>query len=252
MTAPTAHLPVLPALVEGWVTHRRTGPIRHAFRHGVFQWLVDLDDIPDVPWYLRAFATFRSADHLGDPGRTIKQNVERYLALNGIQLGPAGRVLMLANPRVLGYVFNPLSVFWCYDGTGRLVCMVAEVHNTYGDRHAYLLQPDDAGRATAGKAFHVSPFFDLDGRYELRLALTPERVCTTVTLHRDGHVAFTASFRGRIEPATRRNVARLVVRKPLMPQRIGFLIRMHGLWLWIRGLPVFARPEHIAPPGVAS
>ena len=108
-------LPPLPALVVGQVTHRRPGPVRHAFRHRVYQWLVDLDCLPRQPWHLRAFAHFSSADHLGDPGLPIKRNIENYLALGGIGLGDRGRVLMLASARVLGHVFDPLSVFWCYD-----------------------------------------------------------------------------------------------------------------------------------------
>ena len=140
--AACAQLPQLPALVVGDVTHQRPGPVRHDFRHRVYQWLVDLDSLPRQPWYLRAFAHFSSADHLGDASLPIKANIENYLALNGIRLGDRGRVLMLANARVLGHVFDPLSVFWCYDSAGILVCVVAEVHNTYGERHAYLLRPD--------------------------------------------------------------------------------------------------------------
>jgi DUF1365 family protein len=138
-------LPALPALVTGQVTHQRPGPVGHAFRHRVYLWLIDLDSVPRQPWHLRAFARFSSTDHLGGPGLPIKANIENYLALNGIQLGDRGRVLMLASARVLGHVFDPLSVFWCYDRDGVLSCVVAEVHNTYGGRHAYLLQPDEAG-----------------------------------------------------------------------------------------------------------
>ena len=114
---------------------------------------------------------------------------------------------MLAGARVLGHVFDPLSVFWCYDRRRRLACVVAEVHNTYGERHAYLLRPDEAGVAVTGKHFYVSPFFDVSGTYELRFTLRPDRVATTVTLRRHGAVAFSAAFRGRPEPATRRALA---------------------------------------------
>ena len=243
-------LPVLPALVAGQVTHRRHGPVRHAFRHRVYQWLVDLDAVPRQPWYLRPFAHFSSEDHLGDPRLRIKDNIENYLARRGIDLGGRGRVLMLANARVLGHVFDPLSVFWCYDSSRRLACIVAEVHNTYRERHAYLLHPDETGIATAGKDFHVSPFFDVTGTYGLRFTLRPDRVCTTVTLRREGTVAFTASFRGRPEAATRRSLARLLIRQPLMTQRVSALIRVHGGWLWLRGLPIRPRPRHIAQEGV--
>ena len=243
-------LPTLPALVDGWVTHRRSGPVRHAFRHRVYQWLVDLDSLPSQPWYLRPFASFGSADHLGDPRLTIKANIENYLACNGIHLGARGRVIMLANARVLGHVFDPLSVFWCYHSSERLACVVAEVHNTYAERHAYLLRPDQAGVAVTGKDFYVSPFFDVNGAYTLRFTLRPDLVSTTVTLRRDGAVAFAATFRGRPEPATRRNLARLLIRQPLMTQRVSTLIRVHGIWLWLRGLPVHARPPRNRQAGV--
>lgn len=243
-------LPQMPALVAGYVTHRRPGPVRHAFRHRVYQWLVDLDSLPREPWYLGPFAQFSSADHLGDPGLPIKDNIENFLAINGIRLGGEGRVLMLANARVLGHVFDPLSVFWCYASSGLLACVVAEVHNTYGERHAYLLRPDHAGVAVADKAFHVSPFFDVDGTYELRFTLRPDLVATTVVLRREGTVAFSASFRGRPEPATSRNLARRLVRQPLMTQRVSALIRMHGIWLWLRGQPVRAHPRQLRQEGV--
>jgi uncharacterized protein len=243
-------LPAPPALVVGWVTHQRSGPVRHAFRHRVYQWLIDLGSVPRQPWYLRPFANFSSEDHLGDPGLTIKGNIESFLALNGIDLGDRGRVLMLANARVLGHVFDPLSVFWCYDSSGRLACVVAEVHNTQRERHAYLLRPDEAGAAVTGKDFHVSPFFDVSGTYELRFTLRPDLVATTVTLRCSGAVAFSATFRGRPEPATAPALARRLIRQPFMPQRVSALIRVHGIWLWLRGLPVRARPHHTRQEGV--
>jgi uncharacterized protein len=243
-------LPPLPALVVGQVTHRRPGPVRHAFRHRVYQWLVDLDSLPRQPWPLRAFADFSSADHLGDPGLPIKRNVENYLALGGIDLGYGGRVLMLAGARVLGHVFDPLSVFWCYDRDGLLACVVAEVHNTYGERHAYLLRPNAAGVAVTGKQFYVSPFFDVSGTYELRFTLRPDLVATTVTLRCHDAVTFSAAFRGRPEPATRLALGRRLIRQPFMPQRVSALIRVHGIWLWLRGLPVRAHPHHVRQEGV--
>jgi len=159
-------------------------------------------------------------------------------------------VLMLASARVLGHVFDPLSVFWCYDSDGVLACVVAEVHNTYGERHAYLLHPDEAGTAVTDKGFYVSPFFDVSGTYELRFTLRPDLVATTVTLRREGAVAFSAAFRGRPEPATALALARRLIRQPLMPQRISALIRVHGIWLWLRGLPVRAHPHHIRQEGI--
>jgi DUF1365 family protein len=245
----TPALPTLPALVEGFVSHSRKGPVRHGFRHGVYQWLVDLDDLPRMPRWLRPFASFHSADHLGDPGRSIKDNVLAFAAGEGIDL-TGGRVLMLANARVLGHVFDPLSVHWCLDASGDLACVVAEVHNTYGERHAYLLRPDGRGTAWTDKELYVSPFYDVSGRYQLTFTLTPGQVATTVVLHRDGEVAFGATFRGTPRPATPRRLVGQVLRRPLMPQQVTALIRVHGVWLWLRRLPVAPRPRHRAQEGV--
>jgi len=255
-TAPTAtqpelpSLPALPALVTGHVTHHRRGRVRHSFRYGVYQWLVDLDALPEQPWYLRPFAGFSAADHLGDPYRSIKANVELFLSRNGITLGGSSRIIMLANARVLGHVFDPLSVFWCFDAQNALVCIVAEVHNTYGERHAYLLHPDPSGVATTDKAFHVSPFYDVSGQYELRFELSPQVVSAAVILRRQGSVAFTATFRGRPTLATATAVAGQLIRKPLMPQQVSAMIRVHGIFLWLRRLPVQLRPHHQPQEGV--
>lgn len=243
-------VPSLPALVVGTVSHHRPGPVRHGFRHEVYQWLVDLDALPDQPRWLRPFTGFSSADHLGDPHRSIKANVEHFLVQRGIPLGTGGRVVMLANARVLGHVFDPLTVYWCLDRDDALVCVVAEVHNTYGERHVYLLEPDEGGRAATDKEFYVSPFNDLSGRYEMRFTLDRDRVATTIVLRRGGEVVFTATLNGRPVPATRGAVVRQLLTKPLMPQRVSTLIRAHGVLLWLRRLPVVRRPHHRPQEGV--
>ena len=100
------------------------------------------------------------------------------------------------------------------------------------------------------KAFHVSPFFDVSGTYELRFTLRPDLVATTVTLRREGAAAFSATFRGRPEPATSWNLGRRLIRQPLMPQRVSALIRVHGIWLWLHRLPIRCRPHHAPQEGV--
>ena len=240
----------MPALVVGRVSHSRLGPVRHSFRHGAYQWLVDLDALPGLPRYLRPFAGFNSADHLGEPTLSIKENVERFLAVRGVELGAGSRILMLANARIFGHVFDPLSVFWCYAGDGGLVCVVAEVHNTYGERHAYLLHPDAQGRAEQGKELYVSPFYDVSGGYQLRFGMAPDHVMTSVTLRKADSTLFAATFRGRPEAATPTAVLRQLLRQPLMTQRVSALIRIHGIWLWLRGLRVQPRPVHVPQEGV--
>lgn len=245
----SSELPVLPALVDGVVTHRRPGPVAYAFRHKAYQWLVDLDELPRLPWYLRPFAGFDARDHpfgpVGSSAGDIRGNVLRFLADNDIELGPAGRVVMLANARVLGHVFDPLSVFWCFGSDGSLRCLIAEVHNTYRQRHAYLLTPDANGDAAAGKRLYVSPFNDVSGRYRMHFGLTNDRLAVRIALERDDQPRFDATFTGAVRPATRGTIARLAARRPAMPQRVSLLIRFHGIRLWLKGLTVAPRP---APP----
>lgn len=244
----TATLPALPALVEGTVAHTRRTPLRHRFTHRVYQWLVDVDDLPRMRWPWRAFSTFRAADHIGDPDATIHHNIERFCAAQGVDIGDH-RLLMLANARVLGHTFDPLSVFWAIAPDGSLTCIVAEVHNTYGERHAYLLRPDDAGRAGVDKDFYVSPFFTVEGRYDLQFVLTPDKVSSSIILRQGGEAVFSATFRGVPRPATRRRLGKVLVKMPLMTHRTSLLIRIHGAWLWIRRLPVVPRPTHAPQEG---
>lgn len=252
---PSAYsLPDLPAIVTGHVSHRRLRPLRHAFRHDVYQWLVDLDHLPRVPWLLRPAVGFDARDHVGggcaEATADIKTNLERHLRTRGVHLGDRSRVVMLAHARVLGHVFNPLTVYWCFDVNGGLRCIVAEVHNTYGERHVYLLEPDTDGAARTSKEFYVSPFNDVSGAYRLRFQLGRERICVAVCLDRDAETVFGATFDGVPTPATTSVVARAVLRRPLMPLRVAALIRMHGLLLWLRRLPVVDRMPHRPPQGV--
>lgn len=241
--------PAPAALYTCEIRHNRTTPMRNSFRYGGYLWLVDLDDLPRLPRGLGPLARFQARDHLGDPRRSIRDNVDRFLALDGIDLA-GGRVLMLANARVLGYVFNPISVFWCFAAGGALVTVLAEVHNTYGDRHVYLLRPDEEDRAETGKQLYVSPFFDTTGRYEMRLPTPTARLDLTVALRRNGRTPFVASVLGRRRPATTANVVRAALRHPLMPLWVSALIRLQGVKLWTRRLPVVARPRHQPQPGV--
>jgi DUF1365 family protein len=248
MVTPT--LPALPALVEGTVGHTRRTPLRHRFTQRVYQWLVDVDDLPRMPRLLRPFSTFSAADHIGDPDDTIHANIERFCRAQGVDIA-GHRVLMLANARILGHTFDPLSVFWAIAPDGSLTCIVAEVHNTYGERHAYLLQSDETGRSRVDKAFYVSPFFTVDGSYDLQFTLAPGTVGSTAILRQGGEAVFSATFRGAPRPATAGRLAKLLITMPLMTHRTSLLIRIHGVWLWIRRLPIVPRPAHAQQEGTS-
>jgi uncharacterized protein len=252
-----------PALYDVSIRHTRTHPLRHGFEYGSDLWLVDLDDVAAgrlaqdgrLPRWLRAQVRFEAADHLGDPTRSIKDNVAEFARLHGVD--DVARVLMLASPRSgpgrrVSHVFNPLSTHWCYRADGSLACLVAEVHNTYGERHAYLLRPDVAGRAEADKTFYVSPFFAVSGRYRMRFSAPGDRLLVAMALTDGGRTPFTATVHGTARPATVRAVRAATLRRPMAALRVSALIRLHGVRLWLRGLPVHPRTPHDAPAGVAG
>lgn len=225
-----------PALYRTTISHTRREPFERSFTHRSHTWLVDVDELPDHRPLAFARGTFAARDHLGSPDRTLRQNLEAFLATEGVTLDPAGRILLATQPRAFGYCFNPISVWWCLDHLGRLEATVVEVHNTYGDRHAYLVDPDEQGRASTDKAMYVSPFHGTDGRYELAVPLPGDRLHVAVTLHAEG-TRFSASLAGhRTDTGTLRSTSAAL--------RGSALIRMHGIWLWLRRLPVRPRPTH--------
>ncbi|MHA6784406.1 DUF1365 domain-containing protein [Pseudonocardia saturnea] len=253
MTSPQREIvrtPVaVPALYDAEVRHVRKQTMDRSFIHGIYLWLVDVDALPELPRWLRPFARFEARDHLGDPQRTIRQNLDAWLATQGVDLA-GGQVLMLANARLLGYVFNPISVYWCHRPDGTLECVVAEVHNTYGERHCYLLRTDGSGAAETDKDFYVSPFLTVDGTYRMSLRLPGDRLAVAVTLRQQGSTALTATVVGTRRPATPAALVRMLVRRPLMTYRTSALIRLHGITLWLRRLPVIRRPTHTPQEGV--
>jgi uncharacterized protein len=240
------------ALYECRVTHARTAPLRNVFTYRTYQWLVDLDHLPRLGPALRLLAGFRSRDHLGDPAQPIRANLDGFLKTRGVDT-EGGKIMMLTSARVLGYVFNPLTVYWCHRPDGTLACVVAEVHNTYRQRHAYLLRPDGRDRAQVAKQFYVSPFYPVDGGYRMSL---PEprppdpRLALTVTLDRPDGNRFVASVRGTGRPATARALLAAAARHPWSTVATSALIRWQGIRLYLRGLPVVPRPAHPPQEGV--
>jgi DUF1365 family protein len=230
-----------PAIYQCRLRHVRAAPIRHAFTHRTWIWLVDIDELPRLPLAVRWLARFEARDHVGNPDATLRQNVDGFLAAHGVDVH-GGRVLMLAHARSAGHVFNPLTVYWCYDAAGSLACVLAEVHNTYSERHCYLLQPDKRGRAEADKQFYVSPFYEVAGRYQMSLPAPGDRLALTVTLHPPGGPPFAAQLRGIRRAGTWRGLLRAWLRRPCPALAGLLLIRGHGIWLYLRGLPVVPRP----------
>ena len=231
------------------ISHVRRTPLKNAFTYRSYSWFVDVDDLPRLPFLLRPLAVFRAGDHLGDPDAPIRSNVDRYLRTQGLE-PDGGAIHMLTSARVFGYVFNPLTLFWCYRSSGELLCVVAEVHNTYGERHCYLLQTDPSGRASVPKAFYVSPFNDVDGEYRMKLPAPGDRLAVSIILEREGHRPFAATMEGRRRPATIPNILAAALAAPAAPLLVSALIRVQGIKLWARRLPVVARPHHTSQEAV--
>jgi uncharacterized protein len=226
---------VKPAIYQSVVSHVRVTPIRHAFTYRTYQWLVDLDELPRNRW----LASFEARDHQGDPRASIRRNAEDFLADHGVDLD-GGRILLLTNARILGHVFNPLSVYWCHHRDGSLAAVIAEVHNTYGGRHCYFLAPE---QVRTDKAFYVSPFFPVDGSYRMSLPEPGAELALTVALDRDGGRPFVATLRGRRRAAT----TAALLRHPFATLAVAARIRFQGVRLYARGLPVHPRTAKEAP-----
>ncbi|WP_430625594.1 DUF1365 domain-containing protein [Streptomyces sp. NBC_01264] len=253
--------PTEPRLYLADIRHVRSGGSRYRLRHRTYLWLVDLDRLPRLPRPLRPLARFEARDHFGGGAPSIRAGLDAFLAARGSGLPPGSRVLMLAHARVLGHVFNPLTVYWCHGPDGSLRQVVAEVHNTYGERHCYLLPPEtarddrgalgDLGVSPVPKEFYVSPFLSVEGAYRMQLPEPGEHLTLTVRLAggTDG-ARLTATVRGERRPAGARGLLRAALRRPWSTAAVSAGIRFHGVRLWLRGLPVRPRPVHVPQEGL--
>jgi DUF1365 family protein len=247
------------AIYVGHVVHQRLGAIEHGFRYPMTMFLLDVDEIGAIADRIRMFGynrrrpvSFRDGDHLGDPARPVAENIRTFLRTGGID-APIARVLLLTQCRVLGYVFNPVSFFYALDASGAVRAVVAEVHNTFGERHPYLLPVDAAAREwrpVEDKVFHVSPFFTLDGQYRFAVDAPADRMTIRIDLHDAGRVTLATRLTLERRPLTTGSLARVVVRHPLMPQRVIAGIHWEALRLWWKGARYYPKPPY-DPHGVA-
>jgi DUF1365 family protein len=239
------------ALYRGEVVHRRLEGPKHGFRYPVYLHLLDLDELEDLDRDLRLFGhdrprpvAFRDSDHLGDPRRPLRANVEAFLRESGSGLRP-GRIEILTHCRVFGYVFNPVSFIYCYDEGDRLAAVVAEVNNTFGERHPYLLEVDGESRVwVEKKVFHVSPFFPLDGSYRWEVPEPGPALRIRVDLTRGGRPALAARMSLARLPLTDASLARALLRYPLMTGQVIGAIHWEALRLWWKRAPFWTKPPY--------
>jgi DUF1365 family protein len=237
------------ALYVGTLTHSRRTPKRNVFRYPIAYWLLDLDELPELERSLslvsvnrRNVVTFRDDDHFGD--KPVKQAVIDFTGDPTIE-----RVLLLTQLRVLGYVFNPVSFYWCYRGDGSLACMVSELNNTFGERLPELLQ-GPGPEYVHEKHLHVSPFFGLEGSYEYAFSDPSEELWARIHVREGTARPLTAVLHGRRQELTNASLGRMLARYPLMPLQVISLIHWQALRLWLKRVPFHHKPDFV--PGKGS
>jgi uncharacterized protein len=253
----TGTAPPASGLYFGRIVHRRRRPVEHGFAYDVCGLLVDLDELPELDRRLRLFSwnrpnvfAFNHRDHGPRNGSSLKDWVARHLAAVGIDLD-GGRVLVLCFPRLFGYVFNPLSVWFCYRPDGSLAALVLEVSNMAHESHSYLLSagPSDNGRwlsARFAKVFHVSDFVSMDAEYCCRILAPGERVCMQIRELEHADETLVAVWRGRRVPLTDATLLYALARFPLMTFKVWTAIYWEGWRLVRKGVPRYPRSEALA------
>lgn len=239
-----------PEHIRGVTTHTRAGAMRHRFRYGVDYVLIDVEAAPRAPWLFSRnrfnLASVHDSDHGGPLGAGRGPVWAReVLSRAGIDC-PKGGLLLLTQPRFMGYVFNPVSFWLAMDGAN-LLAVIAEVSTPFGDRHSYLCHlPDFApitrdARMEKPKALHVSPFQDVAGGYEFCFDLRPESIAIRI-LHRNAAEGVTATLAGLRQPMTSAGLLSASVRRPFGALRTIALIYWQALRLRLKGARYRSRP----------
>ncbi|MDJ0895105.1 MAG: DUF1365 domain-containing protein [Alphaproteobacteria bacterium] len=238
-------------LYQGEVMHKRLRPARHRFRYRVFSMFLDIDALPELDrahrWfhYNRAgWLSFHDRDHGPRDGTPLRPWIERRLADAG--LAEAGhRVFLLCFPRLAGYVFNPLSIYFCYRVDGALAAILYEVKNTFGEQHAYVLpvaSDGDAAQHGCSKAFYVSPFLEMESDYRFRIRPPDERLSVLIRQRVRGTETLIASQIGRRRPFNDASLRRALLGHPLMTFKVIAAIHWEALRLWWKGVPLIPMP----------
>lgn len=246
------------ALYVGEVVHQRVRTITHRLRYRLWMLLLDLDEVDAIQarlkWLSRGrfgLISFLAADHGDRSGRPLRAQVEAHLVAAGIDLD-GGAIRLLTMPRILGYGFNPISVFFCHRRDGALAALLYEVTNTFQERHSYLVAVPKAVeggrpapvRQTTKKSFFVSPFMDMDLTYDFTVHPPGEAVSVVVAVRRGTEPILTASFAGDRRPLTDAQLLRAFVTHPLLTWKVTLGIH----WEAVKGMIKGARYRHRGPP----
>jgi len=231
------------------VMHNRLAPKKHSFWYKIYLFYIDLDEVDLLAKKLKwishnrfNFFNFRELDHLQlpkenpDTGKTVKQHLAAYLAGQGVAMGD-GKVMLLTNLCVLGYNFNPVSFYFCYDEAGQPLCAVVEISNTFHEMKMFLIGKEELEgekfRQRAAKYFYVSPFIDLDTSFDFNLRIPSAQLDIRIDdFDQAGERFFISTLKGTRKPLTDRNLLRYFLSIPLIPLRVMWLIHWQAFLLW--------------------
>lgn len=265
LAAPASSEPVAPpaaaaSLYIGDVMHARLKPLGHRFQYRVMSLLIDLDRLDEAdrmsPLFgvnRRALYSFRETDHGPRDGSSLRAYAQASAAAQGVDLS-GGRVLLLTYPRIVGYTFNPLSVYFGYDASGGLAVVIYEVRNTFGDIHPYVMPVRSGELGPAGlrqeqdKLFYVSPFIEMAMRYHFRI-VPPGDIVRLRILETDAEgPLLSATFAGTRRALSTASLLRAFLSLPMMTFKVIAAIHWEALRLWIKGAKLVPRPASPPPP----
>ena len=232
-------------ILEGTVRHRRIKPFVYELEHALFYLALDLSELEEVGQKHRLIGhnrwgplSFRDADHWLPPAENLDASVREHLRTKGFADAGDWQITLIANLRVLGYVFNPASFYLCRDASGELKVVIVEVHNTHKERKLYTLRPEPtraAHVASMDKTHYVSPFISMDASYTVRVQDRPGDVRIVIDETQGGEPVLQASVVLKRRVMTDRSLLRMLLRYPMITQRTMMLIHVHALRLWRRG-----------------